>query len=140
MPLIDRLTKLTEADREAIVAPLEAFSTGRGFANDRQPITLVLRDEDGGIVGGLIGACKWGWLHIEILAVADDLRNQGWGRRLVEEAERLAVAADCHDAWVSTLSFQARPFYEKLGYRVFGELPNYPTGQTRLFLAKPLIT
>ena len=39
---------------------------------------------------------------------------------------------------MDTFSFQARPFYEKLGYRVFGQLPDYPRGQTRYFLAKAL--
>lgn len=140
MPRIDRLTEMTEADRKAIIAPLVAFNRKLGFDSNKQPLTLVLRDDEGAIVGGLIGACKWEWLYTEILAVTDDLRSQGWGRRLMEEAERLAIAAGCRYAWVETLSFQARPFYEKLGYRVFGELPDHPAGQTRFFLAKPLTT
>jgi hypothetical protein len=48
------------------------------------------------------------------------------------------VAAGCHHAWLDTFSFQARPFYEKQGYRVFGVLPDYPTGQTRYFLTREL--
>jgi GNAT superfamily N-acetyltransferase len=138
MTRIDRLAELTPADRAAIVAPLDAFSHSRGFLWQPQTLALALRDGEGLIVGGLIGQLQWEWLRTDILAVAGHLRGQGWGRRLVEEAEALARAAGCHHAWVDTFSFQARPFYEHLGYRVFGELPDYPTGQSRYFLAKAL--
>lgn len=139
MPVIERLPELTAAIQEAIVAPLDVFSRERGFAWQPAALTLVLRGDDGSVVGGLIGETQWGWLRINILAVAESLRGGGWGRQLVEEAERVAVAAGCHSAWVDTFSFQAPGFYQKLGYQVFGELPDYPTGQTRFFLSKRLV-
>ncbi|MDB5536981.1 MAG: Acetyltransferase family protein, partial [Devosia sp.] len=40
--------------------------------------------------------------------------------------------------WLDTFSFQARPFYEKLGYSVFGTIPDYPPGGARYFLSKTL--
>jgi GNAT superfamily N-acetyltransferase len=138
IPLIDRLAALTPEERAAIIAPLDVYSAGRGFPWRAQTLALALRDDHGGIVGGLLGETNWEWLHVQILAVAEGLRGRGWGRRLLAEAERLAVASGCHHAWLDTFSFQARPFYEKLGYRVFGELADYPTGQTRYFLAKAL--
>ncbi|OWK37482.1 Acetyltransferase [Fimbriiglobus ruber] len=135
---MERMTDLTPADRAAIVAPLDAFSRERGFPWQPTPLAFALREEAGSIVGGLIGEINWGWLRIEILAVAEEFRGDGWGRRLVEEAERTAVATGCHGAWVDTFSFQAPEFYRRLGYHVFGELPDYPAGQTRYFLAKRL--
>ena len=93
-------------------------------------------DNEGHIVGGLIGELHWGWLRISVLAVAERLAAPGWGRRLVEEAERRAVAAGCRRAWVDTFTFQAPGFYERLGYRAFGELPDYPPGEGRVFLMK----
>lgn len=139
MPSIERVEAISPEGREAILAPLKAFSRERGFVWQPATVNLLLRDERGGIAGGLIGHLGWEWLRIDLLAVAAELRGQGWGRRLVEEAERIAVAAGCHHAWVDTFSFQSRPFYERLGYRVFGELPDYPAGQTRYFLAKPIV-
>jgi GNAT superfamily N-acetyltransferase len=132
---VERLAELTPDDRAAILAPLDTFSRERGFAWQPAPLVLALRDE-GRIVGGLIGEVQWGWLRIDILAVADGYRGGGWGRRLVTEVERLAAGAGCHGAWVDTFSFQSPGFYLKLGYRVFGELPDYPAGQTRYFLSK----
>jgi GNAT superfamily N-acetyltransferase len=138
VPQIEQLAELTPADRSAIVAPLDAFGSNLGFVWKPRPLVLALRDEQGAIAGGLIGELLWEWLQIKILSVAEGLRGQGWGRRLVAQAERLAVEGGCHHAWVDTFSFQARPFYEKLGYRVFGQLPDYPAPQTRYFLAKAL--
>jgi len=37
-----------------------------------------------------------------------------------------------------TLSWQARPFYEKLGYRVFGEMPFADGAHRRYFMRKDL--
>ena len=135
---IERLAEASPTEKVAIVAPLDAFSRQQGFAWQPAPLVLALRAEGGSIAGGLIGELQWGWLRIEILAVAEEFRGDGWGRRLVAEAEQVAVQAGCHGSWVDTFSFQAPDFYLRLGYRVFGELPDYPTGQTRFFLAKRL--
>lgn len=139
MPHIDQLAELTVADQAAIEQPLDEFSRGRGFTWQPHPLALALRDDSGRIVGGLTGSFQWGWLRIDILSVAEEWRGAGWGRRLAEEAERLAVAAGCRQAWVDTFSFQSPEFYQRLGYQVFGELPDYPPGQTRYFLAKVLL-
>lgn len=53
-------------------------------------------------------------------------------------AEREAVQRGCHGAWLDTFEFQARGFYEQLGYVCFGELPNYPLGFARFFMKKML--
>jgi ribosomal protein S18 acetylase RimI-like enzyme len=135
---IDALRELTPADRAAIVGPLDEHGAERGFVWTVEAFALVLRDDAGRIVGGLIGRLHWGWLRIEILSVSADLRGSGWGRRLVAEAERRALAAGCKHAWVDTFSFQAPGFYQRLGYREFGRLPGYPAGHDRIFLAKEL--
>jgi ribosomal protein S18 acetylase RimI-like enzyme len=138
MPQIDRVSDATPELRAAILAPLQAYSRLRGLVWQPTSLVLVLK-EDTEVVGGLIGHYHWEWLQIEVLAVVKHLRGQGWGKRLMAEAEQIGVTAGCHHAWVDTFSFQAPGFYEKLGYRIFGELPEYPTGQTRFFLAKQLL-
>ena len=39
---------------------------------------------------------------------------------------------------LSTHSFQARPFYEKLGYEIVGEIRDNPAGHSLFFLKKAL--
>ena len=50
MPTIEQLAELKEADRAAIVAPLDEFSRQRGFVWQPRPMVLVVRNElrDGG--------------------------------------------------------------------------------------------
>jgi ribosomal protein S18 acetylase RimI-like enzyme len=55
------------------------------------------------------------------------------------QAEQEAIARGCRGAWLDTYSFQARGFYERLGYAVFGILNDYPPGQKRIFLHKVLV-
>jgi ribosomal protein S18 acetylase RimI-like enzyme len=51
-------------------------------------------------------------------------------------AEAEAVRRKCVGAWLDTYSFQARGFYERLGYTVLGEIADYPPGHTRYFMKK----
>jgi hypothetical protein len=53
-------------------------------------------------------------------------------------AEVEAKRRGCGNAFVETLSFQALPFYEKLGYKVFSKLPGMPAGGARYALTKVL--
>jgi hypothetical protein len=45
-------------------------------------------------------------------------------------------ARGCIGSFLDTFSFQARPFYEKQGYTVFGRIENFPKGHTRFLLSK----
>ena len=90
------------------------------------------------MIGGLYGRTAWGYLFIEMLFVPEALRARGLGRELVARAEREAAHRGCHGAWLDTHAWQARGFYERLGYACFGELPDCPTGHPRYFLRKTL--
>lgn len=129
----------SEADADRIGELLSEHSLAKGVVWDQEPLHILLRD-GGKIVGGLIGKTVCGWLHIGRLAVSSDLRGQGYGRRLMQEAERIALERGCHSAWLDTHSFQAPGFYERLGYSQFGMLEDHPIGERRYFFAKRLST
>ena len=99
-------------------------------------ITVLLRDTADVVVGGLWGDVRWHWLTLGTLFVPEDLRGQGVGRRMVLEVEDHARARGCVGGYTDTYSFQARGFYERLGYAVFGHLDGYPPGHGRHFLSK----
>jgi hypothetical protein len=40
---------------------------------------------------------------------------------------------------LDTFEYQARPFYEKLGYQLFGTLDGYPPGYRQFYLCKRLV-
>ncbi len=105
---------------------------------DDYPANFVLRGAGGEVVGGLLGEIWGGWLEVRVLWVAEALRGQGQGARLLAAAEACAVQKGCVGVTLDTFSFQARPFYEQLGYRVFGTLADYPPGHTRYYMEKRL--
>ena len=103
---------------------------------DWQPLNLALRARDGTVVGGLYGATMWEWLLIDGLWVAEELRGRGFGRDLVLAGEAAAIRRGCRGSWLGTFDFQARGFYERLGYAVFAELPGFPPGHSHYHLRK----
>ena len=105
---------------------------------DYQPLEASLRDSAEKIVGGLYGATMWSWLMIEGLWVDEALRGRGLGRQLLLRSEDIALARGCRGAWLGTFDFQARDFYERLGYTVFAALPGFPPGHTHFHLRKHL--
>lgn len=125
-----------EDSRKAIVAPLVEYNDRKAGPSGYRPLTVLLEDGGSSIIGGMWGATGYGWLFIQFLAVPEALRGRGVGTELMQRAEREAVARGCHSAWLDTFEFQARGFYERIGYRCFGELPNYPVGFSRFFMKK----
>jgi GNAT superfamily N-acetyltransferase len=126
-----------DADVEILTNGLKAFHESRWPGHQLWRPLAVFAREGESIVGGLAGETFSGWLFIRYLWVSDALRGKGVGRKLMADAEALALERGCHSAWVDTFSFQAPGFYPKLGYAVFGEL-DYPPGHKRIFLQKPL--
>jgi GNAT superfamily N-acetyltransferase len=120
---------------ETILINHNVASTGQ---TEWYPVAFFHKDENGEVLGGLIGDIWAAWLHVRMLAVAKPVRGQGFGKELMKRAEIYAVEHGCTDAFLDTFSFQARPFYERLGYRVFGMLENHPVGHQRYFMTKKL--
>jgi len=52
------------------------------------PFAIFLRDERGAILGGALGDVWGGWLDLTFLWVAEPLRGQGYGKQLLEAAQR----------------------------------------------------
>jgi GNAT superfamily N-acetyltransferase len=126
------------ADVDAIFAMIRAYNDAHIDVWRPQSLGIFVRDGQGGILGGMHVVLARGWMYIDGLAVAETARRRGLGSRLLVRAEAEARQRECHHAWLETYSFQARPFYERHGYRVFGMLDQCPTGHQRFFMQKDL--
>lgn len=127
-----------EAEIQAVRDTLWGFNAEAGFPANRRALAVLLRDASGAVIGGLSGATGWSWLYIETLAIPAAQRGAGWGGRLMAAAMAEARRRGCIGARVDTYSFQARGFYEGLGFRLTGEIADCPPGQTRFSLARRL--
>jgi GNAT superfamily N-acetyltransferase len=121
--------------RQALGDRIRAFNA-RHAPDVAERFALLVHDANDALRAGLVGVIAGSWLFLESLWVDEALRGQGIGRSLMASAEDHARAEGCHDAWLDT--FQARGFYEQLGYVAFAELDDYPRGQSRHFLRKAL--
>ena len=131
---------VTTQEKEALLTGLRAYN-GQflDLSNFSGDIGVYMRDENGVMLGGLIGVRQGDWLNIDFLWVSDTVRGSGVGSQIIKSAEEEARRNGCKHALVDTASFQARPFYEKQGYQLQMSLQDYPyPGMQRHYLAKAL--
>jgi GNAT superfamily N-acetyltransferase len=103
---------------------------------DAQPLTIRVMDEQGVLLGGLVGLTYWGWLVIDVITLEPHARGWGLGTQLLLQEETAAQARGCTRAHTSTYAFQALAFYQRHGYRVIGQLDDYPDGYTFYWLRR----
>lgn len=131
-------------DGEAAAPVTAAIRDGLAAANLRarpeasaEPLVLVARRGDR-LVGGIEGRVAWSWLRVDRLWVAEAERGAGVGSRLLRDAERIAEQAGAIGAHLDSFGFQSPGFYLRRGYRSYGQLADYPPGDRRVVLWKPL--
>ena len=128
-----------EETRQAILAPLREYNRSQTGPNEYRGLAIEIRNEEASIIGGLWGGSSYDWLFVQLLVVPQALRGQGVGRKLMLLAEAEALSRGCAAVWLDSFEFQARSFYERLGYTCFGQLENYPKGFARFFMQKQLV-
>ena len=102
-------------------------------------INLVAKNDKNELVGGILSHVGYfKGLEIHILWVKENYRNQNIGSLLIKEAEAEAIKIGARKAILDTYSFQAKEFYLKNGYKVFGEIEDFPEGHSLFFMAKDL--
>lgn len=131
---------ITEHEQEELLQLLRIYNSQFiDFSRVGSDLAVYARDDSGNMRGGLIGNRQGEWLNIKYLWVSDELRGSGLGSQLMQAAEAEARKQGCRHALVDTFSFQARPFYEKQGYKLEMTLKDFPyPGIQRHYLSKAL--
>lgn len=122
---------------QRIKTELHAFNQA-AYPSPRLSFTVTALDFDGRLAGGAVAYVHWGVLCVEALWVDQDLRKRGIGAAILQRAELEGSHRGAQHAWLETFSWQARPFYEKHGYTVFGEVPYLEGRESRIFMKKTL--
>ena len=123
--------------RRAILRGLDRFNAHALEKDGGRELAVTVHDGDA-IVGGCIGELEFGWLYVKYMWLDERIRGLNHGRSVLTAIEDQARSLGGTNAYVDTFSFQARGFYEKLGYVEFGCLHGYPKGASRHFLTKAL--
>ena len=133
--LIDRENS---PEAEIILENLRDYNNSKVDPANAKPLVLAVRNNEGKVVAGLKGETSRGWLFVELFWIDEKLRKSGLGSKILTQAETEAKGRGCDFSYLDTFSFQALGFYEKCGYKKFGELDNFPKGHQRYFLYKAL--
>jgi GNAT superfamily N-acetyltransferase len=127
------------AVEEVIEGGLHAFNNAFVDYGDRRPLAVIVKDPDSGkVLGGAIGRSSLGLLFLDLFFLPETLRGAGLGSEVLRRFEDEGRRRGCGSAVLYTISFQAPGFYERNGWRRFGEVPCLPPGTSRVFMTKEL--
>lgn len=128
-----------DEDLQAIQKGYDTFTEAQIGEEGRREIAFFIRDDSGSVVGGVKGIySNYGWLWIGLLYVSEELRGKGYGAQLMTRIEDEAKKNGCTNAYLNSFSFQAVGFYKEIGYRIYGELKDFPPGHSVCAMTKAL--
>jgi ribosomal protein S18 acetylase RimI-like enzyme len=108
--------------------------------HDGESFSATQQGESGVIQGGISGYTWGGCCYITNLWVHDSKRGQGLGSTLLQTAEAHAKTKSCVVMLLSSHSFQAPRFYERMGFEQQAVVIDHPPGHTNILFAKRLPT
>lgn len=129
------ITPCGQAERQEILAGLLAYNDQ--FIPPREDLSLQIRI-DGRCAAGVIAHSRGDCAAVEILWVDQAFRGRGLGTALLEQVEAQGRARGAVRLVLDTFAFQAPRFYERLGYRRFGQVEPYVNGYGRYYYVKDL--
>lgn len=114
------------------------YAASLGVVEDPTREVYVAREDEE--LAGFLIVCMTGAFvgYIQTICIQPDRRGQGLGSKLVEFAEQ-RILAESPNVFMCVSSFNqdARRLYERLGYRVVGELTDYIVqGHSEILLRK----
>lgn len=91
---------------------------------------------NGKLIGGAVGYIEWNWYFLDQLWIEKEHRKSGIGTKIINKIEEYAKKNNLLGIRMETWSFQARGFYEKMGYNVYATFEDCPPGTIDYFLRK----
>jgi ribosomal protein S18 acetylase RimI-like enzyme len=103
-----------------------------------RPFSIFIKDQEERICGGVSGTLFYGSLYLDSLCVNKILRHQGWGSKLMREAEQFGKEHGARFVTLNTMDWEALPFYEKRGYSIEFIREGYEKASKMFLLRKNL--
>ncbi len=103
-----------------------------------QLLLVTVRDEDGKMIGGLVGSTYQENFEIKSIWVAESSREGDLERQILEEAEREACRRGCKLVLVENYNDEQVELYQRLGYGVWDCMSSLPGLQEINFMYKSL--
>ena len=137
-----KIENCKQGDADYIIDRLVEYNLSKVPAEQNVLFDILdkkITDDNGKIIAGCVAKMYcWNVAYIDTLWVNETYRGKGFGARLLVEVEGAAKEKGCYLMHLDTFDFQAKEFYEKHGYEVFGVLENCPAKHCRYYLKKNL--
>ncbi len=138
-PDIVILDSIDEKTADVIGNGLSSFNDDVVGYRDRRLLAVIVRDPvTGETLGGATGRSSLGLLFLDLFYLPPSLRGSGLGSEILRRFEDEGRRRGCRSGVLYTISFQAPGFYERYGWRKFGEVACDPAGTSRIFMTKTL--
>ena len=132
----------SEKEADLIVDRIVEYNLSKVHGKQEVPllsINRVIEDTNGEIIAGILSKMYcWNCIYIDALWVKEEYRKDKLGTKLLKEIEKIAKEKDCHLFHLDTFDFQAKDFYIKHGYEIFGVLDQCPENHKRYFMKKSI--
>lgn len=125
-------------DKKVMVDGMLAHHSSKGHPRKTETYSITLKDKNNVVKGMVIVSFLWNGMHIDSLWVDETIRSQKWGSKLMKIVEEEAIKRGCTIAYTDTFTWQAPKFYEKLGYKLYGKLEDFPKGNSLGYYVKIL--
>jgi GNAT superfamily N-acetyltransferase len=132
------LEPYSDAIKETLQNGLHAYNLAMVPGAAWQEIAVTVRDDEGAIHGGVIAYLFDDNCYIDTVWNDENARGNGLGAKMVRIVEDEARRLGARGVWLYTTNFQAKPFYDKLGYTQFAELQWPGSDLKRHFMRKAL--
>ena len=130
----------SDSEVDLIIDRLVDYNLSKVPIKQEEPfswINRIIEDNNGHIIAGILSKMYcWKCLYIDALWVQEGHRKEGLGSKLLKEVEKIAEEKDCYLIHLDTFDFQAKDFYIKYGYEIFGILDECPREHARYFMKK----
>lgn len=130
--------KPSAEDQKVMIDGLLSHHASKGHPRKTENYSIILKNENNKVVGMIVVSIVWNGMHIDSLWVDEHVRDQDWGSKLMKMVEEEAIKRGCTLAYTDTFTWQATGFYEKLGYKLYGKLEDFPNGNSLSYYSKRL--
>lgn len=137
-----KIESCTDGDADYIIDRLVWYNLSQVPAEQEilfDTLDKKITDDKGKIIAGCVARIYcWNVAYIDTLWVDEKYRGTGLGTKLLAEVEKTAKDKGCYLIHLDTFDFQAKEFYERQGYKVFGVLEDCPKEHCRYYLKKTI--
>ncbi len=137
---IEITTAPDAGDLKTVADGMRAYEVSRlpGLPDESDDIHVAAfaRADNGAVCGGIKANVYWNGVEIDVLWVSEDHRGQDIGSALIRRVEDFARDNGAVVAYLKTVD--ARGFYERCGYEVYGTLEDRPIGTVLYHMKKRL--